>query len=91
MSVSGGCETAVTARARIGWVTFRECFCFLDNKMQHQNILDGAVTLEETWDGSIMSGVSILKNGLRRLSRISRSTFQFILSRIRHALERDNK
>ena len=36
--------------------------------MQHQNILDGAVALEETWDGSTMSGVSIPKNGFRRLS-----------------------
>ena len=40
------------------------CFCFLD-KMQHQNILDRAVVLEETWDGSTMSGISILKNGSR--------------------------
>ena len=25
MNASGGCEVAVTARARIGWVKFREC------------------------------------------------------------------
>ena len=25
VNASGGCETAVTARARIGWVKFREC------------------------------------------------------------------
>ena len=41
------------------------CFCFLDKKIQHQNILDHAVDLEETWDGSTMSGISILKNGSR--------------------------
>ena len=25
VNASGGCEAAVTARARIGWVKFREC------------------------------------------------------------------
>ena len=25
LSASGGCETAVTARVRIGWMKFREC------------------------------------------------------------------
>ena len=25
MNATGGCETAVTARSRIGWMTFREC------------------------------------------------------------------
>ena len=25
VNASGGCETAVTARARIGWAKFREC------------------------------------------------------------------
>ena len=25
LNASGGCETAVTARVRIGWVRFREC------------------------------------------------------------------
>ena len=25
LNASGGCETAVTARVRIGWVKFREC------------------------------------------------------------------
>ena len=29
---SGGCEAAVTARARIGWVTFRECGELLNSK-----------------------------------------------------------
>lgn len=41
------------------------CFCFLEKKMQHQNILDRAVDLEEIWDGSTMSGISILNNGSR--------------------------
>ena len=25
VSAGGGCETAITARTRCGWVTFREC------------------------------------------------------------------
>ena len=25
LNISGGCETAVTSRVKIGWMTFREC------------------------------------------------------------------
>ena len=32
MNVGGGCEAAVTARARIGWVKFRECRELLNSK-----------------------------------------------------------
>ena len=32
MNASGGCEAAVTARARIGWVTFREFGGLLNSK-----------------------------------------------------------
>ena len=32
MNVGGGCEAAVTARARIGWVKFRECRDLLNSK-----------------------------------------------------------
>ena len=33
MNAGGGCEAAVTARARIGWVKFRECGELLNSKM----------------------------------------------------------
>ena len=32
VNASGGCEAAVTAKARIGWVKFRECRELLDSK-----------------------------------------------------------
>ena len=32
MNASGGCEAAVTARARIGWVKFKECAELLNSK-----------------------------------------------------------
>ena len=32
VNASGGCEAAVTARARIGWVKFRECGELLNSK-----------------------------------------------------------
>ena len=32
MNASGGCEAAVTARARIGWVKFKECGELLNSK-----------------------------------------------------------
>ena len=32
VNASGGCEAAVTARARIGWVKFRECGKLLNSK-----------------------------------------------------------
>ena len=32
MNASGGCESAVTARARIGWVKFKECGELLNSK-----------------------------------------------------------
>ena len=32
MTAGGGCEAAVTARARIGWVKFRECGELLNSK-----------------------------------------------------------
>ena len=32
MSASGGCKAAVTARARIGWVKFKECGELLHSK-----------------------------------------------------------
>ena len=32
MNASGGCETAVTARARIGWMKFKECGELLNSK-----------------------------------------------------------
>ena len=32
MNASGGCEAAVTARVRIGWVKFRECGELLNSK-----------------------------------------------------------
>ena len=32
VNASGGCEAAVTARARIGWVNFRECGELLNSK-----------------------------------------------------------
>ena len=32
LNASGGCEAAVTARARIGWVKFRECGELLNSK-----------------------------------------------------------
>ena len=64
------------------------CFCFLDNKMQHQNILYRAVALEETWFNYVWSKYS--EERFKKTFRISVfSTFQFILGRIRHVLERD--
>ena len=32
VNASGGCEAAVTARARIGWVKFRKCGELLNSK-----------------------------------------------------------
>ena len=32
VNAGGGCEAAVTARARIGWLKFRECGEFLNSK-----------------------------------------------------------
>ena len=32
MNASGGCEAAVTAKARIGWVKFKECRELLNSK-----------------------------------------------------------
>ena len=32
VNASGGCEAAVTARARIGWVKFKECGELLNSK-----------------------------------------------------------
>ena len=32
VNVSGGCEAAVTARARIGWMKFKECGKLLNSK-----------------------------------------------------------
>ena len=37
LNASGGCETAVTSRIRIGWMKFRECgellrFSFFENE-----------------------------------------------------------
>ena len=32
VNVSSGCEVAVTARARIGWVKFKECKELLNSK-----------------------------------------------------------
>ena len=32
VNISGGCKAAVTARARIGWVKFRECGELLNSK-----------------------------------------------------------
>ena len=32
VNASGGCEAAVTARARIGWVKFKECGEMLNSK-----------------------------------------------------------
>jgi len=32
LNVSGGCETEVTARTRLGWTKFRECGGFLYGK-----------------------------------------------------------
>ena len=32
MTASGGCEAAATARARIGWVKFKECGELLNSK-----------------------------------------------------------
>ena len=32
MNAGGGCEAAVTARARIGWVKFSECGELLNSK-----------------------------------------------------------
>ena len=32
MNAGGGCEAAVTARARIGWVKFRDCEKLLNSK-----------------------------------------------------------
>ena len=32
VNASGGCEAAVTARARIGWVKFKECWELLNSK-----------------------------------------------------------
>ena len=32
VNAGGGCEAAVTARARIGWVKFRECGELLNSK-----------------------------------------------------------
>ena len=32
MNASGGCKAAVTARARIGWVKFKECGELLNSK-----------------------------------------------------------
>ena len=33
VNAGGGCEAAVTARARIGWVKFRKCRELLNSKM----------------------------------------------------------
>ena len=33
MNVSGGCEAAVTARARIGWVKLKKCRGLLNSKV----------------------------------------------------------
>ena len=35
MNASGGCEAAVTARERIGWVKFKECGEMLNSKGSH--------------------------------------------------------
>ena len=32
VNASGGCEAAVTARTRIGWMKFKECGEFLNSK-----------------------------------------------------------
>ena len=55
--------------------------------MQHQNIIYRAVALEETWFNYVWSKYS--EERFKKTFRISRSTFQFILGRIRHVLERD--
>ncbi|XP_015770172.1 PREDICTED: uncharacterized protein LOC107348634 [Acropora digitifera] len=54
--------------------------------MEHQNILYRAVALEETWFNYVWSKYS--EERFKKTFRISRSTFQFILGRIRHVLER---
>ena len=42
MSAGGGCETAVTARTRCGWVKFRECSRLLYGRKFYL-MLNGAV------------------------------------------------
>ena len=58
MNVSGGCEAAVTARARIGWVKFKECGELLNSKrfslkmkgMVYQSCVRSAMLYgSETW------------------------------------------
>ena len=57
--------------------------------MQHQNILNRAVTLEETLDWFNCVWYTYSEEQSKKTFRISRSTFQYILSRIRHIHERD--
>ena len=58
MNSGGGCEAAVTARARIGWVKFRECGELLNSKrfllklkgMVYRSCLRSAMLYgSETW------------------------------------------
>ena len=41
VNASGGCEAAVTARARIGWVKFRECREILNSKVLAEDERNG--------------------------------------------------
>ena len=54
VNASGGCKAAVTARARIGWVKFRECGELLNSKSLTQKVYRSYVRLamlygSETW------------------------------------------
>ena len=46
VNASGGCEAAVTARARIGWVKFRECGELLNSKSLSELCKSGDVIWE---------------------------------------------
>ena len=58
VNAGGGCEAAVTARARIGWVKFRECGESLNSKMYslklkgmvyHSRVRSAMLYGSETW------------------------------------------
>ena len=58
VNAGGGCEAAVTARARIGWVKFRECGELLNSKMfslklkgmvYHSRVRSAMLHGSETW------------------------------------------
>ena len=50
VNASGGCEAAVTARARIGWVNFKECRQLLNSKWFSHDERNGLSELCEIGD-----------------------------------------